>query len=153
MLNLCSIQSLICTTILRLRGKISPRKLRILRRSHMTLQVRQRLKIKFSQNCSKMSKTSFVLIVVSIFFSTLIFLHTFIGWSNPTHVSINNGVFLCSNCAIGIHLEHYPVEVSCIKSISDPDQFNYQQLRVLINGGNQNAFEFFEIYDLHNEPV
>ena len=75
------------------------------------------------------------------------------GWSNPTHVSINNGVFLCSNCATGIHLEHYPVEVSCIKSITDPDSFNYQQLRVLINGGNQNAFEFFEIYDLHNEPV
>ena len=75
-----------------------------------------------------------------------------IGWPNPTHVSMNHGIFLCANCATGIHLEHYPVEVSFIKSIKD-DEFNYLQLRVLINGGNKAAFDFFEVYDLQNEPV
>ena len=74
------------------------------------------------------------------------------GWENPTHVSINHGIFLCQNCATGIHIEHYPVEISCIKSIAN-DEFNYLQLRVLINGGNQAAFDFFEAYDLINEPV
>ena len=44
-------------------------------------------------------------------------------------------------------MEHYPVEVSFIKSIKD-DKFNYLQLRVLINGGNKAAFDFFEVYDL-----
>ena len=68
------------------------------------------------------------------------------------HVSINHGIFLCANCATGIHKEHYPVEISCIKAISE-DEFNYLQLRVLINGGNKAAFDFFEIYDLTNEPV
>ena len=75
-----------------------------------------------------------------------------LGWENPTHVSINHGIFLCANCAVGIHIEHYPVEVSYIKSIAE-DEFNYLQLRVLINGGNQNAYTFFEAYDLINEPV
>ena len=67
-------------------------------------------------------------------------------------MSINHGIFLCANCAIGIHIEHYPVEASCIKAISE-DEFNYLQLRVLINGGNKAAFDFFEAYDLINEPV
>ena len=39
------------------------------------------------------------------------------GWGNPEYVSINNGIFLCFNCATSIHLEHYPVEVSYIKHI------------------------------------
>ena len=52
---------------------------------------------------------------------------------------------------MGIHIVHYPIEVSCIKSIKD-SHFNYLQLRVLINGGNQAALEFFEVYDLQNEP-
>jgi len=65
---------------------------------------------------------------------------------------MNHGIFLCTNCATGIHLEHYPVEVSFIKAINE-EEFNYLQLRVLINGGNQAAFDFFEVYDLQNEPV
>ena len=69
------------------------------------------------------------------------------GWPDPTHVSINHGIFLCINCATGLHIEHYPIEVSYIKSIAD-DSFNYLQLRVLINGGNQAALDFFEVYDL-----
>lgn len=74
------------------------------------------------------------------------------GWQDPTHVSINHGIFLCTNCATGIHVEHYPVEISYIMSI-DTDEFNYLQLRVLINGGNKAAFDFFEVYDLQNDPV
>lgn len=84
----------------------------------------------------------------SIFYSLLILT----GWPNPTHVSMNHGIFLCTNCATGIHLEHYPVEVCFIKAINE-DEFNYLQLRVLINGGNKAAFDFFEVYDLQNEPV
>jgi len=42
--------------------------------------------------------------------------------------------------------------VSYIKSIEESN-FNYLQLRVLINGGNEAALEFFEVYDLQNEPV
>lgn len=67
-------------------------------------------------------------------------------------MSMNHGIFLCSNCAIGIHMEYYPVEVSCVKAIHT-DHFNYLQLRVLINGGNDAAYNFFEVYDLVNEPV
>ena len=75
-----------------------------------------------------------------------------LGWPNPTHVSMNHGIFLCVNCATGIHIEHYPVEVSFIKAIKE-DEFNYCQLNVLINGGNKAAFDFFEVYDLQHEPV
>ena len=39
------------------------------------------------------------------------------GWENPEYVSINLGIFLCYNCAVCIHKQHYSVEVSCIKSI------------------------------------
>ena len=35
----------------------------------------------------------------------------------------------------------------------EEDEFNYLQLRVLINGGNKAAFDFFEVYDLQNDPV
>ena len=65
---------------------------------------------------------------------------------------MNHGIFLCSNCATGVHIEHYPVEVSFIKAINE-DEFNYCQLNVPINGGNKAAFDFFEVYDLQNEPV
>ena len=75
-----------------------------------------------------------------------------LGWENPSHVSINHGIFLCANCATGIHIEHYPVEISFIKAINT-DEFNYLQLRVMIKGGNKAAFDFFEVYDLQNEPV
>lgn len=67
-------------------------------------------------------------------------------------MSINHGIFLCFNCAIGIHQSHYPVEVSCVKSIVD-DQFNNTQLKVMINGGNRVAYEFFSLYDLDQEAT
>ena len=63
---------------------------------------------------------------------------------------MNHGIFLCANCALGIHIEHYPVEVSFIKSLTE-DNFNYLQLRVLINGGNKAALDFFSVYDLQND--
>ena len=67
-------------------------------------------------------------------------------------------MFLCYNCATGIHLEHYPAEISFIKAINDrsgqeEDQFNYLQLRVLINGGNKVAYDFFEDYDLNHDTT
>jgi len=65
---------------------------------------------------------------------------------------MNHGIFLCENCATGIHINHYPVQVSFIKKIKG-SHFNYLQLRVLIDGGNKAALDFFEVYDLQNEPV
>lgn len=53
---------------------------------------------------------------------------------------------------MGIHVEYYPVEVSFIKCIAT-DEFNYLQLRVLINGGNRVALEFFAAYDLQHATV
>lgn len=65
---------------------------------------------------------------------------------------MNNGVFVCYNCGIGIHQIHYGVEVSYIKSICD-DQWNHLQLRALINSGNKSMREFMEYYQLQYESV
>lgn len=70
------------------------------------------------------------------------------GWRDPDYVSISNGIFLCFNCATGIHKVVYPVEVSYIKSIVT-DSFTVMQLRVLINGGNKACHDYFENYDLN----
>ena len=43
-----------------------------------------------------------------------------VGFPNPEYVSVNNGVFLCFNCACGIHTLHYGMEVSFIKPITSP---------------------------------
>lgn len=68
------------------------------------------------------------------------------------YVSVNNGAFLCFNCACGIHRHHYGVEVSFIKSIQE-DQWNHQQLRALTSSGNKPLREFMDFYDLTYEPV
>ena len=69
-----------------------------------------------------------------------------IGWEDIEYVSLNNGVFLCFNCSTGIHQKVYSAEVSFIKPCNH--SFNVLQMRILINGGNRNAEEFFEKYDL-----
>lgn len=74
------------------------------------------------------------------------------GWNDVEYVSINNGIYLCFNCAQGIHIPNYPGSTSYIKSITN-DDFNYLQLRLMINAGNQAAFEFFETYDLTQDSV
>jgi len=58
------------------------------------------------------------------------------GQTNSFYVSVNQGVFICVNCAYGIHRLHYGVEVSYIKSIFK-DPWNHQQLRALIHSGNK----------------
>lgn len=73
------------------------------------------------------------------------------GWLGPEYVSLNHGIYLCFNCAIGIHQKHYAVEVSCVKPIFST--FNLVQLKVLINGGNKNCKEFLEHYDLDQETT
>jgi hypothetical protein len=66
---------------------------------------------------------------------------------------MNNGVFICGNCAL-IHKSSYPLEVSYPKSLFTPnDRFNYLQLRVLINGGNKNALQFYTAYDIDQMSV
>jgi hypothetical protein len=49
-----------------------------------------------------------------------------------------------------IHQASYSIQISYTKSLFlEPTcRFNYLQLRVLINGGNKNAFDFFQKYDL-----
>eukprot|EP00347_Sterkiella_histriomuscorum_P008382 403345311 len=74
------------------------------------------------------------------------------GTENPHYVSINQGIFLCFNCAMSIHRLHYGVEISYIKSVFN-DPWNHQQLRVLIKSGNKELKEFLEFYDLLYEPI
>lgn len=77
---------------------------------------------------------------------------TLLGTADPAYISINQGAFLCFNCACCIHRIHYGVEISYIKSIFT-DAWNHQQLRVLINSGNKALREFLEDYDVLYEPV
>lgn len=54
-----------------------------------------------------------------------------------------------------IHQASYSVEISYPKSLfHEPTcRLNYVQLRVLINGGNKNAFDFFQKYDIDQMPT
>lgn len=75
-----------------------------------------------------------------------------VGSAEAHWVSVNMGIFLCFNCACCIHRLHYGVEISYIKSVFK-DQWNHQQLRVLIYSGNKALKEYLEFYDLIYEPI
>ena len=95
------------------------------------------------------------------------------------YVSINNGIFLCSNCAY-IHQANYGVEISFVKKLMNDQvitesqssiyassannesqnkvkklsKWTYTQLRVLIIAGGNRAFrEYMDQYDLMNETI
>ncbi|EKE38087.1 hypothetical protein ENUP19_0380G0052 [Entamoeba nuttalli] len=65
------------------------------------------------------------------------------GKNNPTWCSLNNGVYLCMNCA-GIH-RSYGVHISFVRSLT-LDNFKPQQLVMMKLGGNKRAKEYFEIH-------
>ena len=47
----------------------------------------------------------------------------------------------------------YPVELSCVKSVDRATEFNMGQLRLLINGGNRRALDFFRLYGMDQMSV
>ena len=77
-------------------------------------------------------------------YPNLLFLFYDIGWPNPECVSINNGIYICHNCA-SIHQSVYHLEISYIKALFEEPTctFSFIQLRVMINGGNSRAAKFY----------
>lgn len=72
------------------------------------------------------------------------------GHSHPSWVSVNNGIFLCLNCA-GIH-RGFGVQISFVRSLL-MDKLSSKQMSLLRNGGNKKLYEFFKKYDLIYEPI
>jgi hypothetical protein len=68
---------------------------------------------------------------------------------NPKWVSINNAVFLCSECAKN-HLK-LPSEISRIKSI-EVDDFTEEEISLLKLGGNDRFFSIMTEYEITQNP-
>ena len=64
----------------------------------------------------------------------------------PEFASMNNGIYLCSNCA-GLHRTLGAV-TSNVKSLT-LDTWTIKQLSVMALGGNQNLREYFDFFDLN----
>lgn len=68
---------------------------------------------------------------------------------DPKWISVNNGIFICLNCA-GIH-RGFGVQVSFVRSL-EMDNISDVQKRMLKYGGNRQFKEFLKLYGLENEP-
>jgi ADP-ribosylation factor GTPase-activating protein 1 len=73
-----------------------------------------------------------------------------IGSSHPQWASVNNGSFICMNCA-AIH-RSLGVNFSFVRSLS-MDSWNEKQLKMMSLGGNKNLSEYFQFYELNEESV
>ena len=67
---------------------------------------------------------------------------------NATWASVNNGIFLCLNCA-GIH-RGLGVQISYIKSLS-MDEWDINQIELMKIGGNERLKNFIKEYDINND--
>jgi len=67
---------------------------------------------------------------------------------DPDWVSVNNGVFLCIQCA-GTH-RAYGVNISFVRSLT-LDLIEGIQIRTLKSGGNRKFLEFVQLYKLHQD--
>ena len=72
------------------------------------------------------------------------------GQAQPQWASVNNGTFICMNCA-ALH-RSMGVNVSFVRSLS-MDTWSEKKLKLMALGGNQKLKEFFQIYDLNDESV
>ena len=69
---------------------------------------------------------------------------------NATWASVNNGIFLCLNCA-GIH-RGLGVQISYIKSLS-MDEWEDKQIELMKIGGNERLKNFIKEYDINNDMI
>ena len=72
------------------------------------------------------------------------------GQLSPQWASVNNGIFICMNCA-ALH-RSMGVHTSFVRSIS-MDTWNEKQLKMMALGGNKKLKEHFSKYDLSDEAV
>ena len=70
--------------------------------------------------------------------------------ANPQWVSINNGIYICLQCA-GTH-RSFGVQVSFVRSL-EMDNLSEMHLKMLKYGGNQAFANFLALYHLHREPL
>ena len=72
------------------------------------------------------------------------------GQASPQWASVNNGIFICMNCA-AIH-RSLGVHISFVRSLS-MDTWSEKQLKLMSIGGNKKLHEYFQNYDLNDESV
>ena len=70
--------------------------------------------------------------------------------SHPQWASVNNGIFICMNCA-GIH-RGLGVQISFVRSMT-MDAWSLNQLKIMCCGGNRKFTEYLNNYELMEESV
>ena len=72
------------------------------------------------------------------------------GQDLPMWASVNNGIFLCLNCA-GVH-RGLPRTHSAVKSLS-MDEWSEKEVKLMSLGGNKNLYEFYQNFDINSESI